>query len=99
MAVQGQKRRLPAFAAERRLSGRLGDLRRDAWQGQACADSGHSSDGFQTAYFDPKMVYRGGCGSALDAERASPSVTMFGSRLAWPRASRKERSDGAFRWT
>jgi len=27
-----------------------------------------------------KMVYRGGCGSALDAERASPSVTMNGSR-------------------
>src|ERR1700730_12858508 len=28
----------------------------------------------------PKMVYRGGYGSALDAERASPSVTMNGSR-------------------
>src|ERR1700704_2861300 len=27
-----------------------------------------------------KMVYRGGCGSALDAERASPSVMMNGSR-------------------
>src|SRR2546429_2693880 len=27
-----------------------------------------------------KMVYRGGCGSALDAERASPSVAMNGSR-------------------
>src|SRR3977135_4344354 len=26
------------------------------------------------------MVYRGGCGSALDAERASPSVAMNGSR-------------------
>jgi hypothetical protein len=44
-----------------------------------------------------EMVYRGGCGSALDDERASPSVTMIGSRSAWPRASRKERSDGAFR--
>src|SRR5205814_9188461 len=27
-----------------------------------------------------KMVYRGGCGSVLDAERASPSVAMNGSR-------------------
>jgi hypothetical protein len=27
-----------------------------------------------------KMVYRGGCGSALDAECAAPSVTMSGSR-------------------
>src|SRR4030095_1177706 len=27
-----------------------------------------------------KMVYRGGCGSALDAERASPSVAMNGSK-------------------
>src|SRR5256885_13586259 len=26
------------------------------------------------------MVYRGGCGSALDAERGSPSVAMNGSR-------------------
>jgi hypothetical protein len=29
-----------------------------------------------------KMVYRGGCGSRLADERASPSVTMIGSRLA-----------------
>src|SRR5205814_8903097 len=28
----------------------------------------------------PKSVYRGGGGSALDAERASPSVAMNGSR-------------------
>jgi len=38
-----------------------------------------------------KMVYRGGCGSALDAECASPSATMSGSRSVRPRASRKER--------
>src|SRR6185312_12626954 len=44
-----------------------------------------------------QMVYRGGCGSRLDDECASPSVTMIGSRSARPRASRKERSDGAFR--
>src|SRR3954467_9017208 len=42
------------------------------------------------------MVYRGGCGSRLDDECASPSVTMIGSRSAWPRASGKGRSDGAF---
>src|SRR3954451_24112562 len=44
-----------------------------------------------------QMVYRGGCGSRLDDECASPSVTMIGSRSAWPWASRKERSDVAFR--
>ncbi len=47
----------------------------------------------------PKMVYRGGCGSGFDDECASPSVTIIGSRSARPRASRKERSDGAFRWS
>src|SRR5260370_41045890 len=36
---------------------------------------------------------------SMDDERASPSVTMIGSRSAWPRASRKERSDGAFCWS
>src|SRR5499425_24943 len=35
------------------------------------------------------MVYRGGCGSALDAEGASPSVTMHGSRSVRARASRR----------
>src|SRR5258708_3602976 len=44
-----------------------------------------------------KMVYRGGCGARLDAEWTSPSVT--GWRSARPRASRKERSDGTFRWS
>ena len=39
----------------------------------------------------PKMVYRGGCGSALDAECAAPSARMSGSRSVRPRASRKER--------
>src|SRR5437762_9592282 len=34
---------------------------------------------FHTAW-TLKIVYRGGCGSALDAERASPSVAMNGSR-------------------
>src|SRR6266851_5561096 len=48
---------------------------------------------------DWEMVYRGGCGSRLDDECAFPSVTMSGSRSARPRASRKERSDGAFRWS
>ena len=38
-----------------------------------------------------KMVYRGGCGSALDAECVSPSATMRGSRSVRPRASMKER--------
>src|SRR6266567_4276451 len=33
-----------------------------------------------------KMVYRGGCGSALDAERASPSMMMNGSRSVRARA-------------
>src|SRR5262244_3748012 len=33
------------------------------------------------------MVYRGGCGSALDAEGASPPVTMHGSRSVRARAS------------
>jgi len=32
------------------------------------------------------MVYGGGCGSALDAERASPSVMMNGSRSVRARA-------------
>jgi hypothetical protein len=31
---------------------------------------------------DPKMVYRGGCGSVSNDERASPSGTMIGSRSA-----------------
>src|SRR5262249_47658986 len=35
------------------------------------------------------MVYRGGCGSALDAECAAPSGMMSGSRSVRPRASRK----------
>ena len=30
----------------------------------------------------PKMVYRGGCGSVSNDERASPSGTMIGSRSA-----------------
>jgi hypothetical protein len=34
------------------------------------------------ADFDPKMVYRGGCGSVSNDERASPSGTMIGSRSA-----------------
>src|SRR5499425_2172089 len=35
------------------------------------------------------MVYRGGCGSALDAEGASPSMMMHGSRSVRARASRR----------
>src|ERR1700732_586392 len=36
----------------------------------------HSISGQQTARSGGEMVYRGGCGSHLDDERASPSVTM-----------------------
>src|SRR6266705_5448192 len=49
--------------------------------------------GAATAYFlsvrGVKMVYRGGCGSGLDDECASPFSDDSGSRSARPRSSRK----------
>src|SRR5580692_3164871 len=40
------------------------------------ADSGRSVGRGLTGQIDPEMVYRGGCGSRLDDEYASPFVTM-----------------------